>query len=202
MRVSYAVILLLIYLGVCAALVPSAHSVPHLEPHLEPHLAPHLASHSESRPRPPHYENSNHKMDWLVVYIIISHHSEPHQIQDHGKFNNITITSNCSESINVTVTISGENETITLTPYESKSVYVNDSTCQSYTGATIYTNVTYDNCTVSLDYSYIPCDTSVGTIFIIFFVVVVAFLTIVAIVRIAVLIYRKCRQNEDYLPFP
>ncbi|CAH6419682.1 Hypothetical protein HVR_LOCUS757, partial [uncultured virus] len=182
------------------------HPIPHPAPHSDTHTVPHSDTgiHSELRPKPPYYrEGHNPTVNWLVIYIVLSNNVGHQHIEDHGQFNNVTFVSNCSGPVNISLTISGRNETIIISPNGTYSIYVNDSTCQNYTGFQIHGNNTYTNCTVIVDYSFIPCNGEDWLVaFQIFVVVIILTFAIILPIWMGTMIYYRCRVRQKYVEHP
>lgn len=194
MHTSIYTFFILLSVGICLG-ATGFHPPPAYHPPVHPpeyHPPPRPVYNPVSRPHP--YTSSS--TNWLLIYVILSHNSQHHYIEERGQFNNITLVSNCSEIVNVTLNLSGENETISLIPNEVLSIYVNDSTCQNFTGFHLYQPREYNNCIVTVDYSFIPCDAAYG-IFIAGVVLLAALLTFILICGIAICV-RTYRKRADY----
>ena len=178
-------LLVIIFLGVCYA-----STIPRPAPHPVPHPAP-----KAPKPAQQYYSRNT----WLIAYIIISS-NQHHHIEEHGQFNNITFISNCSQPIHISLDISGYVENITILPNSYRSIYINDSDCQGYAGFKIIKSNIYSDCELRLDYSFTPCEdrTFLVLIIFIFIIVILGVLLTIAVISIAIIIYRKIRQHKNY----
>lgn len=137
---------------------------------------------------------------WLMVSIILS--DKPHYIETNGQEYNLTITSNCSYPVNISITFLSQESISTVEQYQHKSIYVNNSACSNHTGMFVnaYNN---HNCTVSMDYLYTLCQSSESVVaFIIFFAISLGGIFLVILIYLGQKLYRKYRNQEAYMTFP
>lgn len=164
----------------------------------------HVGEHSESGSRHPPSGASTSRL-WIYYFIMLNHPGY-HDVREHGSSNNITLSSNCSKSVNFLLDISGENRTINLSPNSSLLIHVEDSECRNYTGFRINANNTDSNCTLVVDYSFLPCEDAdfpvIGIIAVLLFAIVISVLIGVAIAIPLSTWTRSKLRRRNYTEYP
>ncbi len=132
-------------------------------------------------------------------WLTSTYDSSRYEFKEHGSFNNITLTSNCSATMEVALRIAGQDVIVTVPPHSESSTFIVDNTCRNYYGFRVIKYDISPSCSLGLSYQFVPCGTDYLHIFNTVLFVIYGILILVLIMIVIAFMWagiKSCLQDQ------